>query len=844
MNVKSGMPYIVYRDPVNYKNNMKNIGSCENLNLCVAPETLILTDEGHRKIFDMKGQKINVWNGKEFSDVVVKQTGENKELIKVEFSDGSELECTPYHRFYIQEKYPTGKLTTDILKSSNVKIVEAKDLTTDMKLVKCSFPIIDKGEDLKHAYTSGFFTGDGTYSRSKEEIQKCSYRSLENKMYCKRHVCYETEEDNSTEFCQAMCYTDKPLLSLYKEKIKLMDKLSYRSKGQLINDKITLCLDVNISEKFKVPFNNSLKSKLEWFAGYVDADGCITKNEENQSLQVSSINKEFLRQVKYMLQTCGCNPKFSQISEAKITLLPDGKGGQKDYNCKPLYRLLLTSFDLQTLINNGFETNRLKINKEHVQRSSSHFIKPVSVTTTGRIDDTYCFTEHKRNAGIFNGIFTSQCLEITEPANPSMISSCNLAHLNLKKFVLGKFGIEKRWYQMYDFSDLGQSCKSLVRNLNKVIDYNYYPLDEKDKDGKVIKRGKISQPNFDNRPLGIGVSGLAEVFALLEIPYDSEEAVKINKIIFACIYYNCLEESLRLAKVDGKYKNFNTGESQIYLNGHMHKLKGSPISNGYFQFDLWRQEAHYLKDNGYLNEKIYNTEDNMAVEPCVWGQKGDWEKLREDIILYGVRNSMLVALMPTASSAQLLRNAETTEAHQTLIYSRKLTHGNYTCFSEPFVKDMIKEGFWNQETIDFIMMENGSIKNFHRFFRDNTEFFNPNFYSEDIFKTKMDTIRNLQQIHRGMFEISQKVTMEMCRQRGIYVCQSQSFNIYIPEPTIKKMQSAHNYSNALQLKTGMYYLRQNPASQTDRFTVDLNIKKYHDKMKKYNCDDDVCLMCQ
>lgn len=844
MNVKSGMPYIVYRDPVNYKNNMKNIGSCENLNLCVAPETLVLTDTGHRKISSMKDQEINVWNGKEFSPVVVKQTGENQELIKIEFSDGSELECTPYHKFYIQEKYPESKLSNDILKSSNVKTVEAKDLTTDMKLVKCSFPIIDKGDDLKNAYTSGFFSGDGTYNKTKEEPRKCSYKSIDNKMYCKRHLCYETDQDMTSEFCQAMCYTDRPVLSLYGEKIKIMEKLAYRSKGQLIDNRITLCLDVNILDKFSVPLDKSLKSKLEWFSGYVDADGCIVLNNNNQSLQVSSINKEFLRSVKYMLQTCGCNPKISKITDEKYTLLPDGEGGQKNYVCKPLYRLLLTSFDLQTLINNGLETYRLTINKEQVQRPASHFIKPIKITQIGRYDDTFCFTEHKRNAGIFNGVFTSQCLEIVEPAKPDMISSCNLAHVNLKKFVLQKYDSEEKWYHMYDFEDLGKSCRSLVRNLNKVIDFNYYPLDEKDQDGKVVKRGKISAPNFENRPLGIGVSGLAEVFALLEIPYDSPEAKEINKIIFACIYYNCLEESIRLGKKDGKYTNFKFGESQIFLNGHMQKLKGSPISNGYFQFDLWQQEAEYLKTRDHLNEKIYKMEDNIPVNPSVWGSNGTWEKLREDILVYGIRNSMLVALMPTASSAQLLRNAETTEAHQTLIYSRKLTHGNYTCFSEPFVRDMIKEGFWNQETIDFIMMENGSIQNFHRFFRDNKEFFNPDFYQEDTFKSKMDRIRRLQQIHKGMFEISQKVTMEMCRQRGIYVCQSQSFNIYIPEPNVKKMQSAHNYSNALQLKTGMYYLRQNPASQTDRFTVDLNIKKYHDKMKRYNCDGDVCLMCQ
>ena len=208
-----------------------------------------------------------------------------------------------------------------------------------------------------------------------------------------------------------------------------------------------------------------------------------------------------------------------------------------------------------------------------------------------------------------------------------------------------------------------------------------------------------------------------------------------------------------------------------------------------------------------------------------------------------MRNSMCIALMPTASSAQLLRNAETTEAHQTLVYARKLTHGNYTAFSEPFVYQMMEEGLWNQEVIDFIMMENGSIKNLHQFFKDNKQYFPESFYEDD---RKLEKIKHMKKIHKGMYEISQKVTMQMARQRGIYVCQSQSFNVYIGEPNIKKMQSVHNYSNSLQLKTGMYYLRQNPASQTSRFTVDLDIQQYHKKLYKKNvvCTDDVCLVCQ
>ena len=230
-------------------------------------------------------------------------------------------------------------------------------------------------------------------------------------------------------------------------------------------------------------------------------------------------------------------------------------------------------------------------------------------------------------------------------------------------------------------------------------------------------------------------------------------------------------------------------------------------------------------------------------------EEHSWSILRKKVVADGVRNAMLIALMPTASSAQLLRNAETTEAHQTLVYSRKLVHGNFTAFSEPFVEDMQKAGLWNKESIDFIMMTNGSIAKLDHFVADNPDFFSPEFYREGkIRASKLEEIQHLKKIHRGMYEISQKDTMQMARQRGIYICQSQSLNIYLPEPDVKKVKAVHSYSHALNLKTGMYYLRANPASQTDRFTVDISIQQYHKKLKEKKnniiCTDEVCLMCQ
>ena len=484
--------------------------------------------------------------------------------------------------------------------------------------------------------------------------------------------------------------------------------------------------------------------------------------------------------------------------------------------------------------------------------------------------DTVNYKNNMKNLGTVEGL--NLCLEITEPSTPEAIASCNLAHVNLKRFVLEEYGDGKDIKNCYDFEELGNACRSLVRNLNKVIEFNRYPLDKFDKKGNVTERGKISIPNLANRPLGIGVSGLAEVFANLTIAYDSEEAYKINKMIFACMYYNCLSESLNISKSNeqksgwkehGFYKSFEDETFEAYVDGKWSVYMGCPLNNGFFQFDMWKQEADYLRSIDGLHEKIYNSEDDKPINPTEWGQLGSWEQLRKNILRYGVYNSMFLAPMPTASSAQMLNNAETTEAHQTLMYSRKLAHGNYTAFSEPFIKDMVKYGLWSQELIDFIMLCNGTIKDIDKFFME-YKYLIPQYIQDDKLNPKLIKILDyLKKTHRGMYEISQKVCMKMARQRGIYIDQSQSLNIYLPEPNMRQVKAIHDYSERLRLKTGMYYLRANPSSQTDRFTTSIDIQQFHNKLygdpeieerppplplkqnkKEIICTDEVCIMCQ
>ena len=472
--------------------------------------------------------------------------------------------------------------------------------------------------------------------------------------------------------------------------------------------------------------------------------------------------------------------------------------------------------------------------------------------------DTVNYKNNMKNLGTVEGL--NLCLEITEPSTPDSIASCNLGHINLKRFVKCKYS--GSFTDCYDFVSLGNAARCLVRNLNKVIDFNRYPLDKYDENGCCVQRGKISTPNLSNRPLGIGVSGLSEVFNNLEIYYDSEESLTINKMIFACMYYNCIAESVKIAKQQGHYENFRTGTFSAFVEGGWKDFKGSPFSNGFFQFDMWQQEANYLQSINSLDTAKYVVEDDLPVSPSVWGQSGTWDSLRGDVIEHGVANAMFLAPMPTASSAQMFNNAETTEAHQTLVYSRKLTHGNYTAFSEPFIQDMIKYELWNQKTIDFIMMCNGSIKDLHLFILSHPTIYPEKYFVGQMYQNKLVTfdsftdefdtlMKHLQKKHRGMYEISQKACLKMARQRGIYIDQSQSLNIYLPEPNMRQIKAVHDYSERLRIKTGMYYLRANPSSQTERFTVDIDVQTFHNSLyqKKYKrknvvCTDEVCTACE
>ncbi|MFT7484024.1 MAG: ribonucleoside-diphosphate reductase alpha chain, partial [Oceanospirillaceae bacterium] len=331
------------------------------------------------------------------------------------------------------------------------------------------------------------------------------------------------------------------------------------------------------------------------------------------------------------------------------------------------------------------------------------------------------------------------CTEIMEFTSPDEVAVCNLASIALPKFITSD---DQENYLTFDHDELYKVTKVITRNLNKVIDVNYYPVVE------------AEYSNKRHRPIGIGIQGLADTFMMLRMPFESEEAKQLNKDIFETIYYASMETSMELAIEEGTYETW----------------EGSPISKGIFQFDMW----------------------NVKPESNRW----NWEELREKVKKHGVRNSLLVAPMPTASTSQILGNNECFEPYTSNIYTRRVLSGEFIIVNKHLLRDLVKIGLWDDRMKNRLIAANGSIQDIN------------------------EIPQHLKDLYRTSWEIKQKTIIEMSADRGAYICQSQSLNVFVIDPNFKKLSSMHFYAWKSGLKTGMYYLRTKAATDAVKFTVD------------------------
>lgn len=339
---------------------------------------------------------------------------------------------------------------------------------------------------------------------------------------------------------------------------------------------------------------------------------------------------------------------------------------------------------------------------------------------------------NQKNLGTIKS--SNLCTEIIEYTAKDEVAVCNLASIALNKFVTeeGK----------YDHQRLYEITKVITRNLNKVIDVNYYPVEE------------ARNSNMRHRPIGLGVQGLADTFIMMRMPFDSDEARRLNEDIFETIYFAAMEASMELAKKDGAYETF----------------KGSPASKGIFQFDMW----------------------GVTPKSGRW----NWEQLKQDVKKNGVRNSLLVAPMPTASTSQILGNNECFEPYTSNIYTRRTLSGEFIIANKHLMKDLIDLGLWNETMRQKLIATNGSVQ------------------------AIPEIPQNIKDIYKTVWEISQKAIIDMSADRGAYICQSQSLNIHLKDPNFGKLTSMHFYAWKKGLKTGMYYLRTQAAADAIQFTLD------------------------
>jgi ribonucleotide reductase alpha subunit len=519
--IETGTPYLLYKDAANSKSNQQNLGTIKSSNLCVAPDTLILTSKGEFHIKDLEGQEVEVWNGEQWSKTTVVRTGLQQAVMTVAVTLANEtrfLTCTPYHKFIV---------------------------------------------------------GNG---------------------------------------------------------------------GTIAEARRVNAADLKIGQQLR---------------SWKGANG--------------------------------------ELLEAVVTAVR--------------YEKLLT--------------------------------------------DTYCFNEPLNHAGVFNGILTGNCTEIIEYSSPEETAVCNLASLSLPAFV--KDGA-------FDFADFRHVVATATRNLNRVIDANYYPIPEAEKS------------NMRHRPIGLGVQGLADVFAMLNLAWDEPAAADLNRRIFAHMYYAAAEASCDIAAREGPYETWI----------------GSPAQQGRLQFYLWGIEPE--KDDAL-----------------------DWDGLINSIRRIGMRNSLLVAPMPTASTSQILGNCECFEPYATHIFTRRTLAGEFIVVNRHLVKALQAAGVWSEGLKDQIVGNNGSVQGL------------------------AEVPEEIQRVFKTVWEIKQKTLIDMAADRGPYICQSQSLNLFLADADYRKLTSMHFYAWRRGLKTGIYYLRTRAAAAAQKFTIDPSLLR--EVVAPSGISDTECLLC-
>ena len=868
---KAGMPYVMHGDACNMKSNQKNLGMIRSSNLCVSPDTLILTRSGYVTISEVVDKEVDVWNGSQYSTVTVKNTGRVDKLLNVRLTNGLSLKCTLEHKF-LMAAGPTG---------NNYDPKKAQ---------RCQARFLQKGDRLSNfLIPNGFQDPHNVNTDVKQcltSVQDLFVESVDVVEGETETYCFTEPINNAGVFNGILT---GQCLEIIEHTSK--DEIASCLTGDtLIQTKNGLKrLDQSDGEEIFVPYISDEDIGLE--PGYVKSKLIEQGYKPVYKIELAcGMTLRATDEHKFLTQNAFGDFKWKEVRELerheRLVLRYDPKNVVLDFNFSEGMNLhdehdLIDSLQKSTSSNQqsalllGFvykhskyanHTFSLQVNNP--TEIYPYFLNLGVVPLVHHHPDRLVFhgLSAKRIANhlqlpfeedveeVENNEFTSQLVyepelvseekvyDLYVPDRHHFIASgvvshnCNLASISLKKFAKGYLDHTKPFMeevkQKVDFQKLGEVTASLVRNLNKVIDHNYYPLDEHG-DG-FYKEGKISKTNKKHRPLGIGVSGLAELIYGLDLLPTSEETRWVNKCVFACMYFHSLVESVKQSLIHGPYDSFS----------------GSPASEGKLQFDLWKEEFQIKGPNA-----LRKAEDDEPVEPSVWGQteirlaNGDvieasWDSLKKAIVKNGCRNSLHIALMPTAGTSAVIAQGatETTEFPMANLYSRKLMNGAYPIINYFMVNDLRQLNLWDENTAQYLSANDGSLKGFTKYSQTKSSL------SAEV----INRLTYLEKKYATMWEIKQSWLLKLAAERGRYVDQSQSTNIYLADATDDVLKAVHLQTDMLGLKTGMYYLRSKSSCDPIKFTTDPEIMNFvnNSLVEKTsepaacNKNDPQCLSCQ
>lgn len=707
--IETGLPYILSKDECNGKSNQQNLGTIKCSNLCVAPYTRILTENGYIPIGTLEGQSLNVWNGKCWSPVKILRTGLDTPLYRITTASGSVLDCTSYHRFYGWQGQG------DPSDLSGCTTYQAKDLCAGMVLPSFDLPVVPG------------CTSNGLWS---------------------------------------------PYIAGYEAGITILRSLFRPTDLEYPWD--------------AVPLDNPFRSRRYWFLGVFEAMTGLCSRCDT-SVALVCLDVQVVRNTRLFLQTMSidstCGPLVGEPLERlrSITLGTVVPGLQCDDRPDPAIRPFalfverdavqrLKSFCMMDDQNTEGRVSRLmdKADSIAIEPTPGKTDTVVSVDPLGITSDVFCAKEHGRNALVFEGILTSNCTEIIQYSSPDEISVCTLASVALPKFVRDG---------AFDFDLLRKVVMVVCYNLNRVIEVNMYPnlgFDNikttipkeilESNDPEVLRdvlynleryKSQVDRAELSSRahrPIGIGVQGLADVFNLLRHPFESAEARRLNRQIFETLYFAALWQSTVLAEQYGPYSSY----------------EGSPLSRGIYQFHMWDDKPSDM-----------------------W----DWDALEERRKRFGVRNSLLIAPMPTKTTSRILGNNECFEPYVNNVYKAKVLAGEHLIVNRSLVKDLKQRGLWTETVRQKILAYRGSVQ-------------------------QIDCIpQDIKQLYKTVWEISQKVIIDMAADRAPFVDQSMSMNLFLSQPNRDSVSSMLLYAIKKGLKTVNYYLHSRGTADPFEVTV-------------------------